>query len=1001
MDIVESLTARPGQTQEGRPPEALAPHFVELEERSARELLAYAQRLAGELQFIDVRDGVAAPVGDWAPFFAGALPPARDGKCAPHLALFAAFLKLYRIPRSMMNGITARHLDFFYRRVLGFSTLPPRPDRAHLVIELKKGAARTALHPGHAFSGGKDASGSERLYAPLGETVIHHAKVQELRSVFVDPAEGGTVRFAPWANSADGLGASLQGPQPSWWPFGHAALDAAPVGFAVAAPVLRLKEGARIVRLTLELDGPPAPPAAQALQERFECFLTGAQGWLGPYRPEGVLDGSQLVLRIDLGAGEDAVVDYDPAKHQHAFAAKAPVLQVLLRDDGPHGYAALKPLVLRAARLQVEASGVRSLQLEGDTGPLDPRRAFQPFGTQPVPGSRFMVGYPEALSKKLSELALELHWLGLPDDFDALYAGYDVKRAESDFTADVALRDATVQEPLGGTGFALFQPREQGKVRLRFAPGAVPPAPLAPGRMRALHLRALAAGGSAWSLQAARRELLKKPVLRFDAAAAPQPRAGFVTLSLVNDFRHAEYRAKLLQGRAPPFEPCTPTLREVVLSYKATSETASLDDDTGFAGAQLEFFHVGPFGQRREHAWLRRQLVFVDDPRVPLLPAHEDEGELLIGLSGLAAGGSVSLLFKVAEGSADPDANPQPVRWAVLCDNYWKPLAAGDALRDGTDGFLSTGIVHATIPPQAGTLNSMLPAGLLWLKAAVHRQAGAVCALVGVAANAIEVERRAGSDGGGLWTPLPAGSIAKLKTPVASVKSVAQPFASFGGTTLESPAGLNLRAAERLRHRGRCITAWDYERMVLAAFPEVRKAKCLSHSAGNDAWLAPGHVLVVVVPDLRLRNAVDPLQPRADAATLERIERHLRSRAPMRIGVQARNPRYERVRLDFKLRLRSGFEFNYYSGQVSAALIAHLSPWASDPGREISFGGVAYKSALLDFVEELPYVDYVTDFSMYHLCGKPEDAADVSEARASAPDAILVSDAAHDIRPVP
>jgi len=226
-------------------------------------------------------------------------------------------------------------------------------------------------------------------------------------------------------------------------------------------------------------------------------------------------------------------------------------------------------------------------------------------------------------------------------------------------------------------------------------------------------------------------------------------------------------------------------------------------------------------------------------------------------------------------------------------------------------------------------------------------------------------------------------------------------MASFGGTPPEAPADLNLRAAERLRHRGRCVSAWDYERAVLAAFPEVRKVKCLPHSGANRAWLEPGRVLVIVVPDQRLREAVDRLQPRADAATLERIERHLRARAPMRIDVQARNPRYERVRLEFRLRLRPGFEFNYYSGQASEALVAHLSPWKYDPGRDPSFGGVVYKSALLDFVEELPYVDYVTDFRMYHLRGTPEDAADVSEARAGAPDAILVSERVHDIRPLP
>jgi hypothetical protein len=321
-------------------------------------------------------------------------------------------------------------------------------------------------------------------------------------------------------------------------------------------------------------------------------------------------------------------------------------------------------------------------------------------------------------------------------------------------------------------------------------------------------------------------------------------------------------------------------------------------------------------------------------------------------------------------------------------------------VRDGTANLLSSGRVSIAVPTQAGTSNSYLPAGQLRLRASLPRQAGAVCALVQVAANAVEVERVAGGAAAGRqWIALPAGTIAKLKTPLAAVKAVVQPFATFGGTLAESAAALHTRASERLRHRGRCIGAWDYERTVLSAFPEVRKVKCIQHCAGHGAWRNPGHVMTVVIPDLRNRNAVDPLQPRADAGTLARIRECLRRRAPMGIAIEVRNPRYERVRLDFRVRFRPGFEFNYYGRRLREMLVAHLSPWTQDPGKPIDFGNVVYKSALIDFVEETDFVDYVTDFRMYHLRGGAGDAADVSEARASTPDAILVSDAGHGIQP--
>jgi hypothetical protein len=336
------------------------------------------------------------------------------------------------------------------------------------------------------------------------------------------------------------------------------------------------------------------------------------------------------------------------------------------------------------------------------------------------------------------------------------------------------------------------------------------------------------------------------------------------------------------------------------------------------------------------------------------------------------------------------------VRWAVLCDNYWKALAGREAVRDGTNDLLATGIVHLTIPTEASTLSSFFPTGRIWVKASIRSHVNGVCALVDVAANAIEVERRSGGA-----PALPSGKIVKLKTPLAAVKAVAQPFASFGGTAPESADAMNTRVAERLRHRNRCISAWDYERSVLEAFPEVRKVKCIPHAAGRGEWLDPGHVVIVVVPDLRNRNAVDPLQPRADADTLSRIRAHLESRAPMNVRIHPTNPRYQRVRLDFKVRFQPGIEFNFYARQLRRELIDHLSPWARDPGRAIAFGGTVYRSEVLDFVEDLRYVDYVTDFRMYDLRGGAGDAEDVTEARAAVPDAILVSDATHDIAPVP
>ena len=152
--------------------------------------------------------------------------------------------------------------------------------------------------------------------------------------------------------------------------------------------------------------------------------------------------------------------------------------------------------------------------------------------------------------------------------------------------------------------------------------------------------------------------------------------------------------------------------------------------------------------------------------------------------------------------------------------------------------------------------------------------------------------------------------------------------------------------------------------------------------------------MIVVIPDLKNKNATDPLQPRVDADTLSRITNFVRDRAGMQVQVKVKSPSYQKIQLDFKVKFRTAYEFNFYSEYLKRQLIEFLSPWAFESDRDISFGGKIYKSVLLDFVEELEPVDYVTDFKMYSYIGA-SPKTDVNEALPQTPDAILVSDYTH------
>ena len=1012
QDIIQNLISELGQSQDERLPPELGAHHADVDERTPEDLMMFAKRLSRFVKYY--RGGTAAASGTWEPFFpydedsAAKLLSSVDGNTPAHLALWAAFLQLYEAPRRALNGITGRHLDFFYRDVLRFEKQGAVPDRAHVLVELKKNVAPVRVGPEHRFSGGKDASGAELVYAPVRDTVVGPAQVASLRSVFVDPAGSGTVRFAPIANSLDGLGAELPPEEPKWPAFGGQALPPAELGFALASPVLRMAEGLRKVTLTLKLGGlAQSRLSSERATAGLQVFVTGQKRWVGPLALAATVSPDALQLDFEVPASEQAVVDYDAKVHGYAYSASAPIVQVFLKGGGTGlGYEDVTSLDVKEARVSVDVSGITSLQLESDAGRLDPKKAFLPFGSQPVVGSRFMVGYPEALSKKLSEVKLELQWQGLPGSFSSHYAHYGVSGIDEDFfTVSAAFRDAGSWTQRG-QGYALFTPLSTtGERELTFTPGSTSHSP---PLWSGYKVHALQAAGNLWAQRAALAYVRRSPVSRSFLTAVPDARPGFITLTLEKDFKHALYRTKSIeyalkyskQTSGDPIvlkEPYTPAVQGISLSYKAHSGTVSIQSREleDFSNPDVHFFLIGAFGQMREHGYQRQQFGFVPDKTVPLFPRYTDEGELLVGLSGLKAGDSVSVLFQVAEGSADPELARQPLRWSVLCDNYWKQLGRGEVVLDTTGHLLTSGTLCFVIPREATVQNTLLPGGLIWLKASVTRDIGAVSRLIRVAANAVEVRLlEGGTHPTHLLTPLPEGKIGKLKTPLAAVKGVSQPYASFGGRPEESSEALHTRAAERLRHRGRCLTPWDYERLVLAHFPNVHHAKCIPH-AKDGSWLAPGHVLMVVIPDLRNKNARDPLEPKVDADTLSRIDAFLRAHTGMGVQARVKNPRYQRIQLDFKVKFHPGYEFNFHSKLLEQELIQFLSPWAFSADRRLSFGGHVYRSVLLDFVEEREYVDYVTDFKMYSDAGGSHGSQDVQEAHPQTPDALLVSAPRH------
>ena len=902
----------------------------------------------------------------------------------PHYGLFLAFLRLYERVRAESNTLTARHMDFYYREVLRLNEKGAQPGHVHLLGELARQVPAHLLAKGTLVKAGKDAKGKDALFELTRSTVLNQASVAALQTLYRHDAEkvaGGALHDAgrlyasPVANSSDGLGAALPADQPSWHPFHNnryadgalARIDMplATIGFAVASHYLLLAEGTRDIDIALQLEG--AGPAGDMAADMV-CLLTTAEGWLEKAPAHWQVGGGLLRLTLRLDGADPAIVAWSGKVHGGRFGVGLPVMQVLLRQrpEADYAYGRLQDLIVRACQVGVQVTGVKSLSVSNDFGPVDTSKPFQPFGAQPAKSSALIIGSREIFQKKLTSAKVRVVWQAVPRPYPVT--------------------------PLPTVSTAFLNGGQW--VGSGIAPVAVDTTSIS-----------LTAG-------------LTLPVIDAPDLGAPQfydntSRQGFMRLSLDDGFGQAAYQDALViylhqkpgEGTKPDGPPVGPVMSALTMDYGA-SQTIALDStDEGLCERrQARFFHVGPFGQAEQHPLLNSA------HKVAMLPPFafhkadsgtESSAEFYIGVAALTPPQNLSLLMEVAPGTADPlSSKPEPhILWSYLRDNEWVTFA-GNEVGDGTDGLLNSGIVTLGMPADATSTNTLLAPGLHWIRVAVTRKVDAACRLLMVAAQAMEARfTDRDNDPAFAAATLPAGVATKLAAPDAAVKQLSQPFASFGGRGAEAPADFHTRISERLRHKDRAIALWDHEHLLLEAFPQIYKVKCLNHTqyepdgggSGIYRELAPGHVTVVTIPNQLSQNLRDPLRPYTSLDLLQKIEGFLRQRTGCFVRLHVRNPQFEEVRLVFKLRLYDGYDESYHVKLLREEITRFLSPWAYEGGASPTFGGKIYKSVLINFVEERPYVDYVTDFQLFHDIGGVQGTADLAEVSGSLAVSILVS----------
>ncbi|MCK5086857.1 MAG: hypothetical protein KAQ90_05020, partial [Melioribacteraceae bacterium] len=159
----------------------------------------------------------------------------------------------------------------------------------------------------------------------------------------------------------------------------------------------------------------------------------------------------------------------------------------------------------------------------------------------------------------------------------------------------------------------------------------------------------------------------------------------------------------------------------------------------------------------------------------------------------------------------------------------------------------------------------------------------------------------------------------------------------------------------------------------------------------------PGYVTIIPISNLRNKNAIDKLKPSTSINILDLIKKYLTNHVSSFVKIFVENPEYEEVQVEFNVEFNKGVDKGYYTQKLMDEIIKFLSPWAFEEGSDIIFGGKIHSSSIINFIEERSYVDYLTNFKLFHYI-KNKEPLDVEEAKATTSKSILVSHKNHIVK---
>lgn len=928
MSNNKNIGSHKGTRQSDRLPSALSDNYLKIDERSFNDLIHHVSEYAKKVNFYGDNDELD---GNWEPFFkeiynydsqsielSSLQKLMNEGSVPPHLALLLSFLKLYQIQQNNLNKLAERHLEFYYKNILGFSPREGRVGNAVVFVSPMKNTPSVILPKGTLFDAGKDSDGKNIMFESIEEVTINNAEVNGC--YYSCLASNGNYEIT----DIDGQD-KMQLLSGVNTPNGTVDFEESKSGLAMAIPTLLQAKNIKTIDL--------GTFGEKINLEFFDVEYTGEDGWVKvtlSYFFEKKINHNKDRKEVLAFLRENIVPQVD-RKEYHKELSYNEIIEI----------AGKKCLLPKTKRMFVDVKGDRRqkkhyyLHIDGVKEPVVPYNSkIHGEGYDSVnPIIRFIPKDADSIYDK------EEHLWDLYDITREYFDDIYLQEVGSTDNITIENKHGIVNNVAGCTPFGYngVEINAEDTLSVNY-------------RRPNENDYFLVKINTPW------REIDYNSKFNVDES-----------YSINVDFGeelHGKINKKLIKNLESPVFKCSSEVveGEFCSTPYELKDAITYGSNIHVPAGKIELFAITPWGIFKKGG--RNNYLFVDDKHPPLrYKTRKEQSGLLIAISNIFHPTCLNLYLELGKFNV----NKEPVTWAYLNkENVWCDFDRMNFYKDGTCNFTRNGVVQIYLDDNVFYKQKYLPTDVIWLFVKVDGKAEFFKHVKNIRTQAVEVtfcENSVGTIKDDVY--LPKGTITKLVNSVKGIKKVEQPFDGFVGVSSETKEEFFSRVSEKLHHKGKAWSCWDYERILLEKFPQLAAVKCISCS--SDEKQNSGTVKIVVFPNVSLIPQDNIFRPQIDAFTQTEIESFLPTISSPFVKFTIACPEYEMKEIRSAIVLKQEYhDDEYYKGVIKEELINYLTPWINNP-MNVSFDSIIpEKQDILFFLEKLKYVDYIKTLNIYN-----------------------------------